>query len=227
MRVATWNVRHGRPRHGLASNRRLARAVTTLDVDVLAVQEVDRRVVRSWFADQPQRIALAMDADSVQFAPARHHLLLTGEDGVALCVRGTLARQRVLALPHDHRSQRRVAVIASTTIGDESATVVATHLHNEAGAAKRQLDALLDEIADEERPRLLLGDLNLCPDDVAAPLAAAGFTVVDAAFTEPAWAPAQRIDHIAVDGLTAGHASVPSVDVSDHRPVVVEVKRAR
>jgi endonuclease/exonuclease/phosphatase family metal-dependent hydrolase len=205
----------------------LARAVTALDVDVLAVQEVDRRVIRSWFADQARRIAMAMDADGFQFAAARQHLLLTGEDGVALCVRGTFERQRVLDLPHDDRSQRRVAVIASATIGDESATVVATHLHNEAGAAKRQLDALLDEIADEQRPRLLLGDLNLCPDDVASPLTAAGFRLVDAAFTEPAWAPVQRIDHIAVDGLTAGHASVPSVDVSDHRPVVVEVRPAR
>jgi endonuclease/exonuclease/phosphatase family metal-dependent hydrolase len=204
----------------------LARAVNALDVDVLAVQEVDRRVVRSWFADQPQRIAIAMDAEGYRFAAARRHLMLTGEDGVALCVRGTLERQRVLDLPHDHRA-RRVAVIANVTIAEVSATVVATHLHNEATAAKRQLDALLDSIADEQRPRLLLGDLNLRRDDVAAPLEAAGFALVDAALTEPAWAPVQRIDHIAVDGLIAGHASVPSVDVSDHRPVVVEVRPAR
>jgi endonuclease/exonuclease/phosphatase family metal-dependent hydrolase len=225
VRVATWNVRHGRPRHGFASNRRLAAAVADLDVDVLAVQEVDRHVIRSWFADQPALIARASDADQSRFAPARHRVLLTGEDGIALCVRGELEFRRVFELPFDDRSQRRVAIVAGVTVGDEEATVVTTHLQNDAPVAKRQLDALVDAIAGEPGPRLLLGDLNLRPDGITATLAAAGFTLVDADLTEPAWAPAQRIDHIAVDGLIAGPSRVPAVAVSDHRPVVVEVRR--
>jgi endonuclease/exonuclease/phosphatase family metal-dependent hydrolase len=224
VRVATWNVRHGRPRHGFASNRRLASAVADLDVDVLAVQEVDRRVIRSWFADQPVLIAQAADADRHRFAPARHHVLLTGEDGIALCIRGELDVRRVLELPRNEGSQRRVAVVAGIVVGDEQATVIATHLHNEARVANRQLDALVDAIAEEPRPRLLLGDLNLRPENVARTLVAGGFTLVDADPTEPAWAPVQRIDHIAIDGLVAEPAFVPAVGVSDHRPVVVEVR---
>jgi endonuclease/exonuclease/phosphatase family metal-dependent hydrolase len=226
VRVATWNVRHGRPRHGFASNRRLARAVADLDVDMLAVQEVDRRVIRSWFADQPGLVAEAMDADQHHFAAARHFLLLTGEDGIALSVRGELDCRRVLELPRADGAQRRVAIVADVTVGDDDATVVATHLHNDASVATRQLDALLEAIADEPRPRLLLGDLNLRPDDIAGALAAAGFALVDADVTQPAWAPVQRIDHIAVDGMVAGQSFVPAVAVSDHRPVVVEVRPA-
>jgi endonuclease/exonuclease/phosphatase family metal-dependent hydrolase len=226
VRVATWNVRHGRPRHGFASNRRLAGAVADLDVDVLAVQEVDRRVIRSWFADQPALIAQAANADQHRFAPARDHVLLTGEDGVALCVRGELDVRRVLELPRDEESQRRVAIVAGVSVGDEQATVIATHLHNEARAANRQLDALVDAIAQEPRPRLLLGDLNLRPEDIASALGRAGFTLVDAEPTEPARAPVQRIDHIAIDGFIAEPSFVPAVAVSDHRPVVVEVRPA-
>lgn len=226
MRVATWNVRHGRPRHGFASNKRLAKAVADLDADVLAVQEIERHVIRSWFADQPAVVARAMDACHRRFAAARRFLLLTGEDGIALCVRGELDGRRVIELPRERAAQRRVAVVAGVAVGDDRATVVATHLHNDAPVAKRQLDALLEAIADEPRPRLLLGDLNLRPVDVTGTLAVAGFTLVDADFTEPAWAPVQRIDHVAVDGLAAGESFVPAVAVSDHRPVVVDVRPA-
>jgi endonuclease/exonuclease/phosphatase family metal-dependent hydrolase len=204
----------------------LAGAVADLDVDVLAVQEVDRHVIRSWFADQPGLVAQAGDADQYRFAPARHRVLLTGEDGIALCVRGELDVRRVLELPRETASQRRVAIVAGVTVGDDQATVVTTHLHNDAPVALRQLDALVHAIADEPRPRLLLGDLNLRPDDITATLDAAGFALIDADPTEPAWAPAQRIDHIAVDGLAAEPSQVPSVAVSDHRPVVVEVRQA-
>ena len=226
MRVATWNVRHGRPRRGFTSNRRLASAVADLHVDVLAVQEVERRVIRSWFADQPELISVAADADTFHFAPARRHLLLTGEDGVALCVRGEIDRGRVLDLPRETAAQRRVAIVAGIKAGDDEATVVATHLHNDASVAILQLGALLEAITDEPRPRLLLGDLNLRSEDIAELLGSAGFALVDAAATQPAWAPVQRIDHVAVDGLVADRSSVPAVEVSDHRPVLVEVRPA-
>jgi endonuclease/exonuclease/phosphatase family metal-dependent hydrolase len=202
----------------------LAKAVADLDVDVLAVQEVDRRVIRSWFADQPALVAQAMDADQHRFAAARRFLLLSGEDGIALCVRGELDCRRVVELPRESRAQRRVAIVAGVAVGEDEATVVATHLHNDAPVATRQLDALLEGTTNEPRPRLLLGDLNLRPNDIAGTLAAAGFTLVDADLTEPAWAPVQRIDHVAFDGLVAGQSFVPAVAVSDHRPVVVEVR---
>src|SRR5256885_14879527 len=139
MRIATWNVRHGRPSRGSPSNRRLATAVSALDVDVLAVQEVDRRVVRSWFADQPALIARAGDATSRHYAPARR-LAITGSDGVALSVRGP-ATFRSLSLPHQW-GQRRVAIVAD--LG--GITVVTTHLQNEADEARTQLAWLLDEL---------------------------------------------------------------------------------
>ena len=76
MRVATWNIRHGRPQRGFASNRRLADGVRALDVDVLAVQEAERHVIRSWFADQPALIARAAAGGGARVragAPPRSH----------------------------------------------------------------------------------------------------------------------------------------------------------
>ncbi len=217
MNVATWNVRHGRPRRGFTSNRRLAAAVAALDVDLLAVQEVERRVIRSWFADQPALIARAANATTADYAPARR-LAITGSDGVAMCVRGE-ATFRSISLPHQW-GQRRVAIIAEV----RGITVVTTHLQNEAGEARQQLAWLLEELSAVTGPRVLLGDLNLRPDDIASLLGEAGYVLAGGGPTNPADAPVQQIDHIAVAGVDVESVHVGPAPVSDHRPLIATLR---
>lgn len=217
MKVATWNVRHGRPRRGFASNRRLAAAVTALDADVIAVQEVDRRVIRSWFADQPALVARAAGSTSSTYAPARG-LAVTGSDGIAMAVRGDATFQ-TLDLPH-RSGQRRVALLAR--VG--ATTVVTTHLQNQADEARMQLDWLLQELAAITGPRVLMGDLNLRPEDVTAPLATAGYTLAGGGPTNPAHEPFQQLDHIAVAGLTVESVVVGPAPVSDHLPLLAVLR---
>jgi endonuclease/exonuclease/phosphatase family metal-dependent hydrolase len=216
MRVATWNVRHGRPRRGFTSNRKLVATIAGLDVDVLAVQEVDRRVIRSWFVDQPALVAGGARAVASDYAPARR-LAIIGDDGVALCMRGE-ATFRTLPLPH-RWGQARVALVGTTA----AATFVTTHLQNQADEARYQLDWLLEELESVARPCVLLGDLNLRPEDIEDRLRGAGFELAGGGPTEPAHAPRQRIDHLAADGLAIGAISIPEVPVSDHRPLLVEL----
>ena len=217
MRVATWNIRHARPRRGFASNRRLAAAVQALDVDVLALQEIERRVIRSWFADQPALVTRAAGADAHAYAPARR-LAIIGSDGVALCVRGDLRDHEVIELPH-RAGQPRVALRAVLP----EVTVVTTHLQNEAGEAHRQLAWLLARLEGEAGPCILMGDLNLRPDDIAELVSGAGFTTAGGGPTEPAHDPVQQLDHIAVRGLTVNDVAVGEAPVSDHRPLTADV----
>jgi endonuclease/exonuclease/phosphatase family metal-dependent hydrolase len=217
VRVATWNVRHARPVRGFASNRRLAAAVNAFDVDVLAVQEVERRVIRSWFADQPALIARAAGATARAYAPARR-LALIGGDGVALCVRGSLFRHDVIELPHAP-GQRRVALLALLS----DITVVTTHLQNEAREAIRQLEWLLARLESVDGKCILMGDLNLRPADIQHMIDAAGFTLAGGGPTSPAHAPVHQIDHIAVRGLTTDRVTVGKAPVSDHRPLIAEL----
>lgn len=216
MRVVTWNVRHARPRRGFPSNRTLAAAVERFDADVVAVQEADRRVIRSWFADQPRLVARAAGAPWRDYAPARR-LAVTGDDGVALVLRREATFRR-LRLPH-RWGQPRVAVVARAA----DVTIVTTHLQNQADEARYQLHWLLEELAALPRPCVLLGDLNLRPEDVADPLHAAGFELAGGGPTEPARAPTQRIDHVAVAGLRIDSVTIGDAPVSDHRPLIVEL----
>jgi len=218
VRVATWNIRHGRPRSGFASNRRLADGVRALDVDVLAVQEVECRVVRSWFADQPALIARAAGASDRAYAAARR-LAIIGSDGVAMCARQPIARHEVLDLPHQ-AGQPRVALLAELA----DVTIVTTHLQNKEHEARRQLDWLLTRLQAINGPCILMGDLNLRPHDIATMVSAAGFALAGGGPTEPAHDPVQQIDHIAVRGLAVDGVVVGEAPVSDHRPLIAELR---
>jgi endonuclease/exonuclease/phosphatase family metal-dependent hydrolase len=224
MKVATYNVRHGRPWRGFTSNTWLARAVARIEADVLALQEVERTVVRSWFADQPALIADAADASAHVYAPARR-LALFGTDGVALCVRGSIRDHAVIRFKGDGRRQDRVAVVAEVVVRKQRMTVVGTHLQNEEEEAKVQLAELLEALVDVPRPCVLLGDLNLETEHVVGPLAGAGFEVAGGPPSAPAMRAHQRIDHIAVSGLALRGVEVLHLPVSDHRAVVAEVGR--
>jgi endonuclease/exonuclease/phosphatase family metal-dependent hydrolase len=71
VRLATFNLLHGRSlQDGLVDEVRLAAAVTALDADILALQEVDRDQSRSGHLDQTAVAARALNAPAHRFAAA-------------------------------------------------------------------------------------------------------------------------------------------------------------
>lgn len=79
MRIASYNVLHGKPVHnggqhatdtGSAANpQHLTNAVRLIAPDILGVQEIDRFQIRSGDVDQSELVAEAMDAQSWRFVP--------------------------------------------------------------------------------------------------------------------------------------------------------------
>jgi endonuclease/exonuclease/phosphatase family metal-dependent hydrolase len=222
IRLATFNTRHGRPPAGLARLGMLTSQCAALDADVLGLQEIDRHVVRSCFAAQAHRIGRALDME-VAWGPARRPILV-GHEGNALLVRGTLADVEVVELPRSPERYRRIAVLARVALASGGELSVAvTHLQNHGPEAATQLPVLVDHLARRPAPRVLLGDLNLDRADVTPVLEAAGYTVADGGPTSPADRPVRQIDFIAVDGFEIRAAEVHPTDVSDHRPLTVDV----
>ncbi|MGH9286879.1 MAG: endonuclease/exonuclease/phosphatase family protein, partial [Acidimicrobiales bacterium] len=184
---------------------RVSEAVAELDVDVLAMQEVDRDTRRVGHRD------LAVSAQEVfggelLWAPA---LMLNGggEYGNALLVRGQLHDSEVVALPGRRRgrgSEQRVAAITEATIAGRCWTIANTHLSTVNFVAADQLSYLLDVLRSRPAPRVLLGDLNLQPDLLLPWLSAESYRVALGPLTHPAHRPRRQIDHVAVTGRGCG-----------------------
>jgi endonuclease/exonuclease/phosphatase family metal-dependent hydrolase len=226
MRIATYNIQHGRTPAGSVDVALLAQECATLHADVLALQEVDRNATRSHRADEAAEVAAVTGltcafAEATSFEPGAAY-------GNALLVRGELHDVEVVALPGEEGDEPRALLLAEVALyGGERVSVAATHLSVRTRVALRQLAAATEALAARPSPRLLLGDLNLRPEAAWPVLEGAGLTVVDAPPAFPAHRPNRVIDHIAVDGLAVGPAETVHLRVSDHRALVVDAVVAR
>ncbi|MCC7076561.1 MAG: endonuclease/exonuclease/phosphatase family protein [Acidimicrobiia bacterium] len=218
MRIATFNVRHctlagpGKKPDIEAT----AHAARSLRADVLAVQELDVGLERTGEVHQPDTLALLLGMH-VAFAPA------IGSDahayGIALFSRTELDGG-AMTLPGNEDREPRVLWAGRTA----AISVVTTHLSTESSLAVRQLGIVVDTALSLPPPRLVLGDLNLGPEDLT-PAYAAGFRQ---AVTSPTWPrrhPRRAIDHVLVqDDITVTDGHTPLLPVSDHRPLAVEIE---
>lgn len=220
VRVATFNAKHGARPGRLPSTRALVDTCRGLDADVLGLQEVDLRTLRTGFADQPAAIAAALGF--------RHHTapaarVSFGRQCNALCARGVIDDVEVVALPGEPGDERRVLLLARVGLAAGAVSVAVTHLAT-GTRARAQLPVVLDRLASRPPPRLLLADLNLTAGDVEPALAGHGLTPAPSGPTFPAREPRRRIDWIAAGaGLAVGPARVHRPLAGDHCPVVCDL----
>ena len=225
MRIVSFNTHHGLTPSGTVDTDLLARYCASFSADVLALQEIDVLARRSGGADQARAVAAATGLQPF-FGPARR-MGLRGRYGNSLLVRGTIEDARVVPLPRAGRHEGRTAILARVVVGDDRPlSVAATHLSVFPDEAASQLDAVLAALAAWPLPRLMLGDLNLRPEQVGPALASRLYALASAGVpTFPAGDPRLRIDHFISEGLEVTSVEVLDAGpVSDHRALVVEVR---
>jgi len=254
MRLATFNILHGRSVHdGVVELDRLAASVKQLDADVLALQEVDCDQPRSGMTDLTAVAAEAMGAVSHRFVaaisgtPGATWMAATGEEqpgaaayGIALLSRFPAESWQVVRLPRiptrfpmylpgPNRVQvvdeePRAAVIARLDSPLGPLTVATTHLSFVPGWNRVQLRRLIRDLRGFDGPRVLMGDLNMAPP---APRRWTGLRPLAEAPTFPADAPDRQLDHILTDAaaLRVDRCSGPLMPISDHRALVADVSR--
>lgn len=221
--IISYNIHHGRGLDHHLDMNRIASVIADTSADVVCLQEVDYRVVRSRFINQPAALASALSMERVFGATLRW-------PGGQRYGNLLLSRLPIESSRHhlmSGRGERRGIIEARLTTPAGPITVLNTHwglpeadrtLH-----AARSV-ALLTEAG---RPTLLAGDLNeetngpnhaLLRDAGLAPLGPPEPTF-------PADAPSIAIDHVyGTRHFTAREAyTIPSL-ASDHRPVVVELE---
>lgn len=244
LRIGTWNAKHAAPANGYLGRLNLfheaCKALAGLELDLLAIQEVDRHVWRSGFADLV-RIAASATGLQPHFGKAMGMNLGSlinplGEYGNLLLVRGQVTRAAGIRLDGDYKRLRfgdrrplellpepRQAISATVRVKGHEIAVVATHL----GGRRRflQLTDLANSLAGRPEPRkVLLGDFNMLEPRVGQCLANSGLVLAGGGpYTNPAPVATRSIDHVAVGAMQVLRVNAELLPVSDHLARIVEV----
>ncbi len=247
LKVATWNLLHGLDvRTGRIDLGTVAADIDALDVDVVALQEVDRGLRRTGRLDQVDELARRLGWHGT-FAPA-----LLGDPqrgwtpgpgggpdpggpayGIGLLSRAPMSGIARSALPGGGHGERRPEhvgrvlpgwdreprAVLRACVGD--VVVATTHLSFQVWRSVRQLRVALAFAGDG--PAVLLGDLNLPFPVLRVALAGSGWRAAGAGKTYPSWRPNMQLDHVLRRGTAAGQVRVGPRGPSDHLPVCATV----
>nr|AYM53945.1 endonuclease/exonuclease/phosphatase family protein [Corallococcus coralloides] len=228
LRVMTFNIQSGA--RGLENVARVIRASVP---DVVALQEVDVGSTRAGGLDQVEELS------RLTGLPYRAHFRTTelygGAYGIALLSRFPLEALAQYPLPVPAKAEPRTLAHAVLQVDGREVSVYLTHLIRRPfnGDARVRQSALVSRLmAADKRPKLLMGDLNDDPGsrpirllrrdlrDVVATTGGAGGT-----YPMPLFLPTLRIDYVlACDAFTPVSSRVLRVDVSDHYPVVADLR---
>jgi endonuclease/exonuclease/phosphatase family metal-dependent hydrolase len=253
VRLATFNILHGRSlEDGVVDPDRLRAAVTDLDPDILALQEVDRDQPRSHLADLTAVAAEAMGAVAHRFVaalsgtPGATWLAATGSEqpgtasyGIALLSRYPASSWQVVRLPRLGgwvpvvipgpqrkivlvKEEPRAAVIGRLDTPLGPLTVANTHLSFIPGWGRRQLRRLRRDLDPFPDPAVIMGDLNMTG---ATPARVTGYRPLAAVDTFPLAAPGKQLDHVLARGPLppVTGAQAVATAISDHRALVVDL----
>lgn len=238
VRVLTYNIRSGN-----GDLQRTAETIRGFAPDIAGLQEVDVNwAERSGFEDQARKLGELLGMH-VRFAPI---YVLPAADpsrpvrqfGLAL-----LSRHPITAWTNDTltrlSTQARDPVPApapglleaTIDVNGVALRVFNTHLDYRADPRVReqQVREMLTYIGDPAGPTLVLGDLNAAPEapelqPLLRRLRDIWRSKAEPGFTYPADKPVKRIDYVlASHHFRVRSASVPATEVSDHRPVLVDL----
>ena len=242
VRVMTYNIHAGKDAQQHPNVARVAALIDSLAVDIVMLQEIDRRTTRSGGEDH---LAQLEQLTRMHAAFAKSLDYQGGEYGIALLSRWPIDSATVVPLkvepPQDRSGSKhepRVALHARVRAPFGTVHVLNTHIDPGAPGTYRKQEVIsllarLQRAVPADAVVLFGGDLNTRPptDEIAAislafhdAWAACG---QGAGETFPAHAPDRRIDYVFFRRARCLNARVPETQASDHRPLLVTLEILR
>lgn len=190
--------------------------------DIVALQEVDGGSLRSGFINQLQHLA---HEAGFSFC---HQQVNRDLGRLGQYTNGLMARFAPFEV-EEHQLpglRGRGAIVARFGSSDAPLLVLNLHLALSVRGRNQQLSYVRQLIGDAKQV-VLMGDLNCSHEELLrSPMGDAKWqwTYGDLN-TYPSWRPVRRLDHILVSpGIRIHHVSVLDCQLSDHRPVVMDIE---
>lgn len=244
LKIATYNIHGGWGMDKVLDLPRIADVIKTMDVDFIAVNEIDKDCMRSNSADQPAVLAELLKMN-YHFAPAlemrapRYPEQVSGVGlyGVAFFTPHPVKVIKQIMLPGLAEMEPRTAVFARVEAPVPFYAVV-THFCWEPQYEHFRVESVQKingEIAalqksEGDLPVVLLGDLNSEPDSAPIEELRKSWSIAnEGSFmpTHPADNPNEIIDYIALKSKSAAGfvntGILPETVASDHRPLFAEI----
>ncbi|WP_254508302.1 endonuclease/exonuclease/phosphatase family protein [Anatilimnocola floriformis] len=200
LRVLSYNIHHAEGVDRKLDVPRIAEVMLSVKPDVIAVQEVDRKVKRSRGEDQPAELARLT---KMHAAFGENIELQGGHYGNLLLSRFPIIRHKNHLLPNIDKSEQRGVIAAELQIAEGKPPLLfyATHFDFRSDERERLASVkMINELAaaHADQPALLAGDLNATPESkTLLDLAAAWTQANDKPLpTIPVEKPSKQIDFI-------------------------------
>lgn len=223
-RIASYNIRKCVGLDRRRDSDRTLRVVSSLNADIVALQEADRRLPPRPSA-LPDDTARRLDMTALDVDPSTPSI---GFHGNALLISSAFRCTRLHGLDLPGLEPRGAIMAELERQGGGHLRIVATHLGLMRRYRKMQLGAILDAIAKAPlMPTIIIGDFNeWSPDSGFAQLA--DYNVHSPGFTFHAARPVAPLDRIAMSsGLTLISSRVATAGealrASDHLPIVADI----
>ncbi|MFP2963209.1 endonuclease/exonuclease/phosphatase family protein [Myxococcus sp. 1LA] len=228
LRVMTFNIQSGA--RGL---ERVAHVIRAAVPDVVALQEVDVGSTRARGLDQTEELSRLTGLK--YRAHFRTTDLFGGAYGIALLSRFPLEALAQYPLPGPRGAEPRTLAHAVVEVDGREVSVYLTHLIRRpfnGDTRVRQSAYVAGLLSRDSRPKVLMGDLNDGPDSRSTRLLRRGLRDVVAetgtlggTYPLPLFLPTLRIDYVlACDSFTPVASRVLRADVSDHYPVMADLR---
>lgn len=237
LKVASFNIAAGK----VSKMSDIAVAIRAMNVDIVALQEVDKLTARSGKVDQ---LAELMKLTGMYGAFGRAIDFDGGEYGLAYLSKYPIKDTVIYPLPSGQREQR-IAFVAKVEVPHFAApiTVVNAHLDTKEDPAMRldQVRELNDRTIEIRGIKLLFGDMNDVPGSVTWRELGRYWNDIQPADKDGRSWPAENAE-IKVDYIFTGNAqrwhldnvTIPNANgewagvnwpsVSDHLPIVAELR---
>jgi endonuclease/exonuclease/phosphatase family metal-dependent hydrolase len=225
LRILAYNTHHGEGTDGVLSLIRIGEVISGAAPDLVALQEVDRRVERTGWVDQAAEYGTLTGLEST-FGGFMDYQ--GGHYGMAILSRHPILEQTNHRLPGGSEPRTALEVRVCLPRSGKEVALVGIHLYRTEEERLAQARTLMGALHGNEGLIILAGDFNSTPGSPVMELLSTRWTITPKSgpsLTYPSPAPSREIDFVLLppdSGVRVLEHRVLDEDVaSDHRPVFI------